>query len=607
MNRESRAPSALLLVLLAGLLSGSVAASELVWTDDDWSAGHNAGAQGVDPDIQPGILTLENRMDDFRYLAQTAPWQGYWSMTVYHDSLFIAASDYPYDYDGAQVLTYDYVTNTVNVEYEPYESGLHLIKTMGDTIYVPGPDSMDPWTTPGSIYLYDGHEWIEKATLPTAVHVNDVDIFGGRLYATTAHAQGELDGLGCVWMSEDHGDTFTRVLSLHPTSEDLFRRFFSLGHIGNTLFAQPDGNPPESNCVYATHDGINWTTYPVLNLPPESMANFVTWGADADTLLMAIVNRLYIWANGAWQPRSMPFNLTRWGRGLQVYKDRLYGGGLDDRIYRWLHGSQWEYVTTLPVNTDSLHVGAMATHYGRVFVSAWNSNQGFPGKLFVSASQPIGHLFSLPHDFGTSTMNGALSWDDVRPGEGNLAAFQLRSGATLAEMATSPFIGPDGTSASYYEQSGVPIANCHRGDRFFQYRVELRCPAGTWMPFLRSMTLGLDSLDIGGVADQPSMPSAPVLGVSAANPTHGMATLRFALENATDSSIATGTLVHVRICDLLGRRVRSASIPLSGGECEWRWDLRDDGGRRVAAGVYRVAASVKADGSGATIRSIVVI
>ena len=209
---------ALLVLICAGSSLVPVAGgSDASWIDDDLSGGRYAEVRGIDAEIAPGLLVLDNRLDDLRLVAHPTSFQGMYSIAAFHDTLFITASDYPYMYDGAEVIAYDMAAGTFEVVYRPYESGLHLIKRIGDTLYIPGPDSMDEWWQEGSIYTYDGGAWVEKATLPTAVHVNDVEIVNGLLFATTGHATGELNGFGCVWVSDDWGDTFRRVLTIEPS------------------------------------------------------------------------------------------------------------------------------------------------------------------------------------------------------------------------------------------------------------------------------------------------------------------------------------------------------------------------------------------------------
>ncbi|MBD3235345.1 MAG: hypothetical protein GF330_01410 [Candidatus Eisenbacteria bacterium] len=589
------------LLLLPGMLLASAPATAggdgrtLTWTEDDWSGGQYAATSGIDPEIEPGLLVLENRLDDLRFLSQPTDWQGLWSIDVYRDTLFMTASDYPYMYDGADVIAFDYQADTYEIVYQPYESGLHLIKVIGDTIYVPGPDSMDPWTDEGSIYVYDGETWIEKATLPTAIHVNDVEILDDWLYVTTAHATGDMNGWGCIWRSDDWGDTFELVHTIYPNPDKPYRRFFGLGKFDNMLFAQPDGYDPEDEMLFTSTDGVQWDSCYVPNLPDELQCSFISWG---DSLLMPVGTRMYIWNGVQWRNRGLPFNLSRWGRGIQKWNGELIGGGQSCQIHRWLGESNWEPLGTLPAEVDSVNISDTATYFGRLFISTYRSPVGYPARLYVSASEPIGTLESLPYDFETYTRNGVLSWDDYRPGEGNLAAFQIRSAPSLAELAVEPYIGPDGTSESYYEVSGTELPIDHYADRYFQYRVEMRCPEGLWMPLLRSVTLEVDVCDPSAVEDVPAAGDAPRLVFHAPqpNPAQGGTLLRASVTPALLAARqgAEGQAVaRVQVCDLLGRRVREAAVPIDGsGQMAWRWDLRDDRGRAVAAGIYRARIEV---------------
>ncbi|MBD3238010.1 MAG: hypothetical protein GF330_15025 [Candidatus Eisenbacteria bacterium] len=63
------------------------------------------------------------------------------------------------------------------------------------------------------------------------------------------------------------------AFSIAPSPEDLWRRFFGLGHIGNRLFAQPDGHPPETNMIFTTLDGVTWDTTSVNGMPIEKRSS----------------------------------------------------------------------------------------------------------------------------------------------------------------------------------------------------------------------------------------------------------------------------------------------------------------------------------------------
>jgi hypothetical protein len=567
----------------------------------------------VDGKVHPGVLVLEQRLDDIRFLTEPIDFQGLYSMVVFRDSLFITCSDHPYTYDGAAVLTYDYLTDNFAIAYEPYESGLHLIKQYGDSLYLPGPDSMDPWTTPGSVYMYTGSEWLEKDTIPNAIHVNDVDIIDGVMYVTTGHWFGGVPGYGCVWLSHDYGDTFERVFDLPPTPENYIRRIFGAGSHGNRLFVQPDGFPPETEVLFSTVNGVDWDTIPIPGMPVDVQATFTTWG---DSLLMTMTNRMYIYAGEEWSSHYwLPFNQGRWCRGLHNYKGELYGGGNTCRIYRWLDGSNWDLVAEMGLNPGSEEIEAMATLYGRLYVSTSRDDPELMGRLYVSAAESNGILISNPHDFGTQTMNGVLSWADYRPGEGNLTRFRIRSGATLEEMNSNPYVGPDGTPASFYDESGMPLPACHYGHRHFQYLANLVCPEGLQMPFLDSVTLEADSLDYSAVAESSTegvtAMGALRLAAPYPNPTPDIVQLQVSWNGAgrapDDGSQARREL-QLRVLDLQGRVVRSAKVTIgAGGRADWSWDLCDGQGQRVAAGVYQVAALAGNDPRVIAARPVVVL
>lgn len=603
---------------IAGAL-GAGRAADFTWTQDDWSGGQYESASGIDPEIHPGLLVLENRIDDFRYLATPSPHQGLWSLEAYHDTLFITAGAYPYGLAGADVVVYDYLTNSFEVVYSPREYGLHLIKEFDDVLYLPGPEPRDVTLEAGSIYSYDGEQWREHDEMTRAIHVNDVEVAHGRLYVSTGQHSGFMDGHGCVWVSDDWGETFSVAFSIAPTPEDMWRRFFGLGHIGDRLFAQPDGFAPETNMIFTTTDGVTWDTTSVNNIPVEKQSVFVPWGEDS--LLMACDYRLYIWTGTQWRSRTMPFNLSRWGRGMHVYEGELYGGGQSCEVHRWLGDSQWELVTTLPVDSEDQSIGSLETYYGRVFLSTWGVF-GSIGQLLVTAAEPLGTLVSLVHDFGGRTTHGVLSWDDFRPGEGDLAAFQVRSAVTYEELADRPFLGPDGTSETYFEESGTPLSGHHQGRRYFQYRAELRCPDELWMPLLRSVTLEVDSLDAGSVEDFPpgdghagggDAVSFPRLSLASPLPNPASSTVLLGAEVLFAASPAggcdrQGQALHLDVTDLQGRRLRSVVIPLDEtARVRWRWDLRDGRGRRAPAGIYQVTVSLPGSGAAPTARSIVIV
>lgn len=596
------------------LTPGVVNAAQMTWVDDDWSCGQYSQIWAVDPEVHPGLIVLQNRLDDMRFLASPTAFQGLYCLEVYHDTLFIAASDYPYMYDGAEVISYDYLTDNFEVCYEPYESGLHIIKQFGDSLYIPGPDSMDPWDEEGSIYVYTGYEWIEKATLPRAVHVNDVDIVNGITYASTGQWGGELHGAGCVWISYDYGDSFTCTLVVPPSAGHSARRIFGIGHYGDLVFAQPDGFPPETEVLYTTTDGIDWDTLAVPGLPIDRQAMFTDWG---DSLLMTIENKMFIWDGEDWTRYTLPFHGWRWCRGIHEYKGDLYGGGFDCTLYRWIQESDWELVGEMAVDPETEDIESMETYYGRLYVSTSRLDQGDEGRLYVSAAAPIGKLTSLAHDFGTGSQNGVLSWEAFEPDTSAQVRLRLRSAHTPSELESSQFLGPDGTPYTYYEEPGTALPFAHFGHRYFQYSVELVSRDGLHMPFVDEVTLEVDSVDMADVSPGPyGDPFEPghgrrdlrvSLGPPCPNPACGSIDFQIEVEHPgyiRASGSTAPAAPRLSVLDLQGRLVRSARLRVAAeGPITWRWDLRDQNGNPVPEGVYFARLEV---GPKLTTRKIVV-
>ena len=80
-----------------------------------------------------------------------------------------------------------------------------------------------------------------------------------------------------------------------------------------------------------------------------------------------------------------------------------------------------------------------------------------------------------------------IFWDSAVPG-GTVLRFQI---ATKASMDGQPwnFVGPDGTSSTYYETSGTDIWSGHNGDCYIRYRAYLSTTDRSRTPELEVVTI----------------------------------------------------------------------------------------------------------------------
>ena len=82
-------------------------------------------------------------------------------MEVYTDKLFLAACTSPVEVNGGEILSYDYVTNDFQWEYNVWEQGMIQLRSHNDKLYIPGINSQGNWDW-GNIYIYDGNEWVRR-------------------------------------------------------------------------------------------------------------------------------------------------------------------------------------------------------------------------------------------------------------------------------------------------------------------------------------------------------------------------------------------------------------------------------------------------------------
>ncbi|MBM3318537.1 MAG: hypothetical protein FJY75_11865 [Candidatus Eisenbacteria bacterium] len=586
-------------LLLALLPARSPGAGDLVWTQSDWSRGGYEMAQGIDADIHPGLLVLLNHPEDMRFVAEPTAFQGIYALAVYHDTLFLGASPYPLVADGAEVLAYDYATDAFSLDYEPFEQGIVALKVYGDTLYLPGPDSRGGWNW-GNIYLRDPEGWIRKETVPSGVHVFDLTILNGSIFVTG----GYRDSSGKVWRSDDQGDTFydSYVIPYNGGIAGV-RRLYACETYRDKVYAQPDGRGGDLFLV--RFDGAVWDSLPIPNMPLNRQGLFTAWG---DSLIFTISNRMYFIVGDQVTQRYLPFQGNTWCRSVHRYGNALYGGALSGLLYRWRPETHWVLMGQLGLDPATEEIEGLAEYFGRLYVSTSRPDGYAGGRLYVSAAEPSGELVSRAHDFGRPTGDGLLSWDGFSPLPEGRVRLQLRSSHSPLLLPQQPFVGPDGTDRTYYESSPAALPPGHQGDRHFQYRVEMLCPDGLRMPWLRSVTLAVDSLDASAVAELEARRGPELLPRGAArwildppspNPAGGAVAFaaRF-LAGAGASAPSPGAAggAALRVFDPGGREIRSAFVPAASGAARWQWDLRDAGGREVPAGTYWVSVRWTGDG-----------
>jgi prepilin-type N-terminal cleavage/methylation domain-containing protein len=90
-----------------------------------------------------------------------------------------------------------------------------------------------------------------------------------------------------------------------------------------------------------------------------------------------------------------------------------------------------------------------------------------------SRYQLSGTLESSTFDLGTSTQFNTITWLPVSQAASTQVRFQLASNAELTATSTWDFVGPNGSSGTYYTTASQNIASVHNGHRYFRYKAFL--------------------------------------------------------------------------------------------------------------------------------------
>lgn len=117
--------------------------------------------------------------------------------------------------------------------------------------------------------------------------------------------------------------------------------------------------------------------------------------------------------------------------------------------------------------------------------------------------RPSGRWDSAPIDTGDDGVYGLLRWDAGVPA-GTAVRFQLASADTQLNSVLAPFVGPDGTAATYYTSSGSPAAYVHDFDRWVRIRAQLDSVDPGATPEVASVTLDTDLGTFAGTIDTPA-------------------------------------------------------------------------------------------------------
>jgi hypothetical protein len=145
-------------------------------------------------------------------------------------------------------------------------------------------------------------------------------------------------------------------------------------------------------------------------------------------------------------------------------------------------GNPWIYDLSANSWTNKILWPCPTSRYLHAMANVWNTDEIvlFSGDFFIQYEDTWvldinpynnnGSYISESYDIGSDAVMQTLSWDGVTSSESELL-IQLRSAPTEFDLTLAKFLGPDGTTTSFYTNSPSIIWSGHADHRWIQYKV----------------------------------------------------------------------------------------------------------------------------------------
>lgn len=175
-----------------------------------------------------------------------------WDMQVFNNKIYLGFGDSSKNAGPIPIIFFEpssrkFVTDDIRY-YNPSTSSyevkkavdeeqIDIYRVLNGKLYLPGHDSREAWSL-GNYYIMDNNGWQKFRNIPNAIHVYDMAIFEGRLFAAIGSNQyvDENNTSAIVLMSEDNGNTWKTIGSI-PSSTVYDGRVYTLFVIKNKLYA----------------------------------------------------------------------------------------------------------------------------------------------------------------------------------------------------------------------------------------------------------------------------------------------------------------------------------------------------------------------------------
>lgn len=512
------------LLVLLGWLTTTKASP--IFDDRDWrSPAVVTKTEGIERELTPELL-LKTELKSPVLLFDPTDDESITAITSLKDTLYVGSCTRPANTDTGTVFTYDPYTDRWQKVFKVNDEGLTRLEVYGDRLYIPGYDADDGGWDLGNIYIHDGKTWVERRTVPRAIHEYGLAVYKDRIYVSAdildpppagmtldqATGKGLLriygrvvssgDG-GLTWREEYRGKLPTQDIGILTVFGDRLvlnasgdivifdgKRWKRLGLNPNAVFIY-DAKPAGDTLLLGTSLGLCFlkgdrftrSRYPVFNTQIHAVANYGTQWILAGSL----IDGTYVMHG----PGGL--GLPHMGKFVEQPPDPSVAQRyVDTRLWFISESSLPKIIdgSLAPENDFWQHVSG--TSCSEMVISA----HAFKGRVYLG-THPEGRVMVLPvvkegtldsapraiADAGTYT----LTWEAATPA-GTSCRLQVRSAATKEALEKQLFVGPDGTNANFFEASGATVNLKQPG--FAQYRVLLKSENPALTPYVRRVRLG---------------------------------------------------------------------------------------------------------------------
>jgi hypothetical protein len=134
-----------------------------------------------------------------------------WDMQLFNGRIYIGHGDTHSNVGPVPIWSYQPSSKTFVNEYTAPEEQIGSFRIINGQLYTPGNDGREDWSL-GSFYRLDSNGWAQKRTIPNALHVYDVAVHNGIMFAAIGTDSSNRP-VPNIMMSRDMGQTWTAATS----------------------------------------------------------------------------------------------------------------------------------------------------------------------------------------------------------------------------------------------------------------------------------------------------------------------------------------------------------------------------------------------------------